>query len=76
MNQNGRNMVLNLRGLLYFEDFHFVSWTVDIDGVIWYNDGRSMGFVSTIDGTLQSMSNDDLWNKGSNVLVAVLYAQM
>ena len=25
MNQNGRNTILKLRGLVYFEDFHFVS---------------------------------------------------
>ena len=52
MNQHGRNTILNLRWLVYFENFHFVCRVVSIDERIWYNDGKAMGRISTIDGTL------------------------
>ena len=75
MNRNGRNTILNLRGLIYFENFHFVSWVIDTDGEIWYNDGRSMGCISVIDGTLISLSNDQIWKRETKILVGVIYAQ-
>ena len=75
MNQNGGNTILNLRGLVYFENFHFVCGVVSMDERIWYNDGKTMGHISTIDGTLQSVSNDNLWHRGSKVLVVAIYAQ-
>ena len=75
MNQNGRNTILNLRGLIYIENFHFVCRVVSMDERICHNDGKAMGCISTIDETLQSVSNDDLWNRGSKVLIAAIYDQ-
>ena len=67
--------LVNLRGLVYFENFHFICRVVSMDESIWYNDGKAMGHISTIDGILQSVSNNDLWNRGSKVLAAAIYAQ-
>lgn len=75
MNRNKRNTILQLRGLMYFEDFHFVSRIVDVQGKLWYNDGKAMGRISTIDGTLRSTSNDAILKRGTKILVAVIYAQ-
>ena len=75
MNQNGRNTILYLKGLIYFGNFHFVARVITSDKRIWYNDGRSMGRVSTLDGTLRSESNENLWERGSNILAAAIYAQ-
>ena len=52
MNQNGRNTILHLKGLAYYGDFHFVCRVITMDERIWYNDGKSMGHISTVDGTL------------------------
>ena len=60
--QNGKNTVLNLCGLIYYKNFHFTCRVVDLDGKIWYNDGKSMGRSSTIDGTLQSITEDSIWS--------------
>jgi hypothetical protein len=73
--QNGKNTVLNLRGLIYYKNFHFTCRVVDLDGKIWYNDGKSMGRSSTIDGTLQSITEDSIWSQGEQSLVAAMYAQ-
>ena len=39
MNKTGRNTILNLRGLIYYADFHFVSRVINVQGRLWYNDG-------------------------------------
>ena len=52
MNQNGRSTILYLRGLVYYGDFHFVCRVITTGERIWYNDGKSMGHTSTVDGTL------------------------
>ena len=66
---------LNLCGLIYYKNFHFTCRVVDLDGKIWYNDGKSMGRSSTIDGTLQSITEDSIWSRGEQSLVAAIYAQ-
>ena len=50
MNQNGRNTILDLRELIYFGNFYFVSTVITTDERIWYNDGKFMGHMSTFDG--------------------------
>ena len=52
MNPNGRNTILYLRGLVYYGGFHFVCRVITMNERIWYNDGKSMGHISTVDGTL------------------------
>ena len=37
--------VLHLRGLIYYGDFHFTCWIIDISGNIWFHDGK-IGCVS------------------------------
>lgn len=75
MNHSGRNTIVHLRGLIYFEDFHFVCRVVDAQGRIWYNDGKAMGRISTMDGTLRNTTNENILKRGTKTLVAVLYAQ-
>ena len=75
MNKTGRNTILNLQGLIYYADFHFVSRVIDVQGRLWCNDGRMMGHMSTIDGTLRAASNDDILLRGNKMLVAAIYAQ-
>ena len=74
-NQNGRNTILKWCGLIYFEDYHFVTHIIDADGQIWYNDGKSMGHISSINGTLQSITDDNIWRQGMQKLIATVYAQ-
>ena len=45
------------------------------DGKIWYNDGRSMSCISVIDGTLISLSDDEMSKREAEILVGVIYAQ-
>ena len=35
-----------------------------------------MGHILTMDGTLQSVSNDDFWNRGPKTLAAATYTLM
>lgn len=76
LNQNGRHTLLKVCGLIYFEDYHFVARIIDADGNIWYNDGKSNGRLSSNDGTLQSISNNNILQRGTQKLIATVYAQM
>ena len=75
MNKTSRNTILNLWGLIYYADFHFVLWVIDVQGRLWYSDGWTMGCISTINGTLWATSNDDILSRGNKMLVAAIYAQ-
>ena len=46
-----------------------------MQGRLWYNDGRMMGRMLTINGTLRATSNDDILSRGNKMLVAAIYAQ-
>lgn len=76
MNQNGGNTTLDLRGLVYFGNFHFASTVITTDEKIWYNDSKFISHISTFDRTLQYAPDDDLWNRGPMVLAAAKYAQI
>lgn len=75
MNKNGRNTVLNLTGLVYYDENHFVSRVIDKKHKVWYNDGLTMGRLSSMDGALSNFSNENIWCRDTKVLVAVIYAQ-
>ena len=75
MNKTSRNTILNLWGLIYYADFHFVLWVINVQGRLWYNDGWMMGHMLTIHGTLWATSNDDILLRGNKMLVAAIYAQ-
>jgi hypothetical protein len=38
--QEGEIVVLDVRGLIYHEDFHFTSCIIGTSGIVWYRDGR------------------------------------
>jgi len=37
--QEGRTVVLDVRGLIYHGNFHFTSRIIGTDGIVWYHDG-------------------------------------
>jgi hypothetical protein len=41
--QEGKTVVLDVRGLIYHGDFHFTSCIIRIDGIVWYHDGMTRG---------------------------------
>jgi hypothetical protein len=40
--QDGENVVLDIRGLIYYSGFHFTSRIITFNGDIWYHDGITM----------------------------------
>jgi len=39
--QEGKTVVLDVRGLIYYGDFHFTSHIIGTDGIVWYHDGMT-----------------------------------
>ncbi|KIM71376.1 hypothetical protein PILCRDRAFT_82847 [Piloderma croceum F 1598] len=39
--QEGETVVLDVRGLIYHGDFHFISCVIGNDGMVWYHDGMT-----------------------------------
>ena len=41
--QEGETVVLDVRGSIYYGDFHFTSRIVGTNGIVWYHDGMTTG---------------------------------
>lgn len=37
------NLPLNLRGVIYFKDYHFTARVWDANGNVWFHDGQTTG---------------------------------
>jgi hypothetical protein len=74
--QEGRMVVLDIRGLIYHEDFHFISHIIGIDGIAWYHDGMTTGSNCKNDGDFDKFSSNDLLNFRGKKLILVVYARV
>jgi hypothetical protein len=62
--QEGRMVVLDVRGLIYHGDFHFTSRIIGTDGIVWYHDGVTTGSNC---GDFDKFSSNNLLNcRGKN----------
>ena len=65
--QEGRMVVLDVRGLIYHVDFHFTSCITGTDGIVWYHDGMTTGSNCENDGDFDKFSFNNLLNcRGKN----------
>ena len=74
--QEGRTVVLDVRGLIYHGDFHFTSRIIGTDGIVWYHDGMTTGSNCENDGDFDKFSSNDLLNCRGKKLILVVYARV
>ena len=67
-------ITFNLRGLIYWGDFHFVSRIVDKSGQVWFHDGITTGASCEWERTMD-LSSDTRWlrNARSKELCCCVY---
>jgi hypothetical protein len=73
--QGNERVVLDLRGLIYFGEFHFVSHIIGLYGNVWYHDGMTTGSTCKNEGDIGNFSSKKLWTCGGKELVLVVYAR-
>src|SRR5258705_4978722 len=74
--QEGRTVVLDVRGLIYHGDFHFTSHIIGTDGIVWYHDGITTRSNCANDGDFDKFSSNDLLNYRGKKLILVVYARV
>jgi len=74
--QEGRTVVLDVRGLIYYGGFHFTSRIIGTDGVAWYHDGMTTGSNCENDGDFDKFPFNDLLNCRGKKLILVVYARV
>ncbi|KZT27283.1 hypothetical protein NEOLEDRAFT_1060764 [Neolentinus lepideus HHB14362 ss-1] len=65
---------LNLRGLIYFGDFHFTSRFISKNGDIWFNDRMTTGRECRKEGNIESTNLADLLTCGTHTTTLLIYA--
>lgn len=60
LNHGSGTITFNLRGLIYWGDFHFVSCMVDKSGQVWFHDGITTGPSCEWEQTMD-LSSDTQW---------------
>jgi hypothetical protein len=74
--QDSESIVLDVRGLIYHGDFHFTSYIIGADGIVWYHDGMTTGSICENEGDFDKFtSKKKLRCKGKN-LILVVYARV
>src|SRR5882672_9665918 len=61
--QEGRMVVLDVRGLIYHGDFHFTSCIIGTDGIVWYHNGMTTGSNCENDGDSDKFPPNNLLNR-------------
>ena len=74
--QEGETLVLNVRGLIYYGDFHFTSCIIGTHGIVWYHDGMTTGSNCENDGDFDKLSSNNLLNCKGNKLILLVYARV
>ena len=75
LTEEGEQLKLTLRGIVYHGGYHFTSRFISSDQHIWYHDGIHTGNMCIRDGMLGNLSNDKLRLCRDRNLVLALYAQ-
>ena len=74
--QDGKSIVLKVRGLIYHGDFHFTSCMIGTDEIVWYHDGMTTGSTCENEGDFDKFSNKKMMKNKGNVLTMVVYARV
>jgi hypothetical protein len=74
--QEGENVVLDIRGLIYLGDFHFTSRIIGTDGILWYHDGITTRSSCENEGDFNKFSSRNLLKCRGKNLILVVYARV
>jgi hypothetical protein len=74
--QEGKTVILDVRGLIYHGDFHFTSCIIGTNGIVWYYDGMITGSNCENDGDFDKFSSNMLLNCRGKKLILVVYARV
>jgi hypothetical protein len=74
--QEGENVVTDVRGLIYHGDFHFTSRIIGIDGNVWYHDSMTTGSSCENKGDFDKFSSRNLLKCKGKKLILVVYARV
>ena len=74
--QEGETVVLDVRGLIYYGDFHFTSRIIGTDGMVWYHDGMTTGSSCENEGDFDKFSSRKLLKCKGKKLILVVYARV
>ena len=67
-------VVLPIRGAIYYGNGHFVSRIISPTGKVWYHDGIETARQCVYEGSLVDYTDDNLRYKGVKICVGVIYA--
>jgi hypothetical protein len=74
--QEGENVILDIRGLIYHGDFHFTSRIIGTDGIVWYHDGITTRSSCENEGDFNKFSSKNLLKCRGKNLILVVYARV
>ena len=74
--QEGKTVVLDVRGLIYHGDFHFTSCVIGTDGIVWYHYGMTTGISCENEGDIDKMSSRNLLKCKGKKPILVVYARV
>ena len=74
--QEGETVILDVRGLIYYGDFHFTSRIIGNDGMVWYHDGMTTGSSCENEGDFDKFSSRKLLKCKGKKLILVVYARV
>jgi hypothetical protein len=73
--QAGENVVLDIRGLIYYGGFHFTSRIITCNGDVWYHDGMTMRNTCENGGVVENFSNKKILTCRGKELLLAIYAR-
>jgi len=71
---DGSMVVFNLKGVVYFGDFHYTA-RVCTGGSVWFHDGMATGRGCTYEKKLSEFTDEDLSTCNGKTMSLVFYAQ-
>ena len=74
--QDNETIILNIRGLIYYGEFHFSSRIIGSEGDVWYHDGIATGSTCENEGHIETFSKNKLKTCKRKKLVLAVYAKV
>jgi hypothetical protein len=68
--------LLDIRGLIYHGDFHFISCIIGTDGMVWYHDGITPRSSCEKEGDFNKFSSKNLLKCRGKNSILVVYARV
>ena len=72
---NEQNTILQLKGIIYQGNFHFILHIIINDGKIWLHDGMATGGNAMMEGDMRNMTGSYLTQCKGKVVALAIYTQ-